>query len=126
MQSEKEYLEKIVDDESLLRSYKSFSRNKNAQIVATIINDLKNAVFGSLLPPELDDDNGMKNADIRDMPPLEIEEETEKRQKGQGLKIMTPKQMITRLSILLAQIKAGNNSQKLKNEIGQIVYGHRK
>ena len=30
---------------------------------------------------------------------------------------MTPKQMITRLPILLAQLKAGNNSQKLKYEI---------
>ena len=35
---------------------------------------------------------------------------------------MTPKQMITRLPILLAQLKAGNNSQKLKNEIRQILY----
>ena len=35
---------------------------------------------------------------------------------------MTPKQMVTRLPILLAQVKAGNNSQKLKNEIRQIVY----
>ena len=42
--------------------------------------------------------------------------------KGKGLKIMTPKQMITRLPILLAQLKAGNNSQKRKNEIRQIVY----
>ena len=43
-------------------------------------------------------------------------------QKGQGLKILTPQQMITRLPILLAQSKAENNSQKLKNEIRQIVY----
>ena len=38
-------------------------------------------------------------------------------QQGQGLKIMTLKQLITRLPSLLAQLKAGNNSQKLKNEI---------
>ena len=38
------------------------------------------------------------------------------------LKIMTPKQMITRLPILLAQLKAGNNSQKFKNEIRQLLY----
>ena len=36
-------------------------------------------------------------------------------QKGQGLKILTSKQMIIRLPILLAQLKTGNNSQKLKN-----------
>ena len=52
----------------------------------------------------------------------QTEEETEKIQRGQGLKILTSKQIITRLPILLAQLKAGNNSQKLKNEIRQIVY----
>ena len=41
---------------------------------------------------------------------------------GTGLKILTPKQMLQRLPIALAQIKAGNNSQSLLNEIGQIVY----
>ena len=41
---------------------------------------------------------------------------------GQGLKILSPKQMITRLPILLAQLKAGNNSGKLKNEIDIIYY----
>ena len=56
------------------------------------------------------------------MPDLESEEDAAQRQQGQGLKILTPKQMITRLPILLAQLKAGNNSQKLKNEIRQIVY----
>ena len=34
-----------------------------------------------------------------------------------GLKILTPNQMISRLPITLAQLKAGNNSEKLKNEI---------
>ena len=56
------------------------------------------------------------------MPLLEDEKKTKQRQKGQGLQIMTPKQMITTLPILLAQLKAGNNSQKLKNEIRQIAY----
>ena len=41
---------------------------------------------------------------------------------GSGLKILTNKQMLNRLPILLAQIQAGNNSTKLKNEIGQILY----
>ena len=36
---------------------------------------------------------------------------------GTGLKILTPKQMLQRLSIALAQIKAGNNSESLLNEI---------
>ena len=41
---------------------------------------------------------------------------------GAGLKILTPKQMLQRLPIALAQIKAGNNSKSLLNEITQIVY----
>ena len=45
--------------------------------------------------------------------------------KGKGLKIPTPKQMLQRLPIVLAQVKAGNNSESLVNEIRlyiQIVY----
>ena len=43
-------------------------------------------------------------------------------QQGKGLKILTPNQMLSRLPITLAQLKAGNNSEKLKNEIRQLVY----
>ena len=42
--------------------------------------------------------------------------------KGAGLKILTNKQMLNRLPILLAQIQAGDNSSKLKNEARQILY----
>ena len=42
--------------------------------------------------------------------------------KGEGLKILTNKQILNRLPILLAQIEAGNNSNKLKNEARQILY----
>ena len=41
---------------------------------------------------------------------------------GKGLKILTPKQMLQRLPIALAQVKAGNNSENLLNEIRQIIY----
>ena len=43
-------------------------------------------------------------------------------QKGQGIKILTPKQMLNRLPIALAQSQAGNNSNKLRNEIRQLLY----
>ena len=43
------------------------------------------------------------------------------KQEGTGLKILTPKQMLQRLPIALAQIKAGNNSESLLNEIMHIV-----
>ena len=41
---------------------------------------------------------------------------------GKGLKILTPKQMFQRLPIVLAQVKASNNSESLLNEIREIVY----
>ena len=47
-------------------------------------------------------------------------------QEGKGvnerLKILTPNQMLKRLPIALTQVKAGNNSESLSNEIRQIVY----
>ena len=46
----------------------------------------------------------------------------ESKQKGTGVKILTPNQMLKRLPIALAEIKAGNNSESLLNEIRQIVY----
>ena len=48
--------------------------------------------------------------------------EFNRQQQGQGLKILTPNQMLSRLLITLAQLKAGNNSEKLKNEIRQLLY----
>ena len=46
----------------------------------------------------------------------------ESKQKGTVVKMLTPNQMLKRLPIALAQIKAGNNSQSLLSEIRQIVY----
>ena len=45
-----------------------------------------------------------------------------KNQRGQELKILTPNQMLSRLRIILVQLKAGNNSEKLKNEIRQLQH----
>ena len=41
---------------------------------------------------------------------------------GKGCKILTPKQMLQRLPITLAQVKAGNTSENLLNEIREIIY----
>ena len=62
--------------------------------------------------------------DTTDMPELESEESTvERRNKSRkGLKILTPDEMLSRLPVTLAQLKAGNNSEKLKNEIRQLLY----
>ena len=52
----------------------------------------------------------------------EILKFNKQKQLGQGLKILTPDQMLNRLPITLAQLKAENNSEKLKNEIRQLLY----
>ena len=58
------------------------------------------------------------------LPILESEESAEQRrnQERQGLKILTTDQMLSRLPISLAQLKAENNSEKLENEIRQLLY----
>ena len=58
------------------------------------------------------------------MPNLKTEESAAQRRKqeGKGLKILTPQQMLSRLAISLTHLEAGNNSEKLKNEIRQLLY----
>ena len=64
-----------------------------------------------------------KQPDMKNMSDLEREESAaQEEQSAKGLKILTPNQMLSRLSISLAQLKAGNNSEKLKNEIRQLLY----
>ena len=62
--------------------------------------------------------------DTTNTPELECEESAAKRrnQQGQRLKILTSDQILSRLPITLAQLKAGNNSQKRRNEIRQLLY----
>ena len=67
----------------------------------------------------------MSNCDlsISDLPSIESEESAAKRNwEGQGLKILIPNKMVSRLSVTLAQIQAENNSDKLKNKIRQLLY----
>ena len=126
-----EYSKNIDNDYSLLLKPKSARKGGNRDKLKIYMNTAKHIIFGQDSPlksDSTDSENETLNIgqgeteDIGDPPPLETEEEAAKRQKRKGLKIMTPKQMIVRLPILLAQSKAGNNSQKLKNEIRQIAY----
>ena len=63
-------------------------------------------------------------ADAADMSGLESKESAGqgRNQQGTGLKFLTPSQMLSKLSISLAQLNARNNSEKLKNEIRQLLY----
>ena len=95
-------------------------RKKNNELVNIIksgLSDLKNEI------------ERMSEGEIKIEKPYEIVDIVEKilefnkqNQQGQGLKILTPNQMLSRLPISLAQLKAGNNSEKLKNEIRQLLY----
>ena len=57
---------------------------------------------------------------------LKVEEildfNNKQKQIGKSLKILTPSQMLSRLPISLAQLKVGNNPEKLRNEIRQLLY----
>ena len=76
---------------------------------------------GSVSPNQKKMRRYVKNLkDIFDLYNLKSGSDTSK--KGKGLDILNNKQMLNRLPILLAQIQAGNNSNKLKNEIRQILY----
>ena len=107
---------KIQDDEDLLRSKKYRKGGKTWKLL-DIIDGVKYAVFGPTCHSE------EKVSEIIGMPELETEDSAEQRkQQGQGVKILTPKQMLSRLPISLAQLQAGNNSQKLENEIRQLLH----
>ena len=101
--------------------YETKNRKKNNELVNVIksrLSDLKDEI------KEMSEDE--KEIEKPDKI-LKIVEEilyfnNKQNQLGKGLKILTPSQMLSRLPISLAQLKAGNNSEKLKNEIGQILY----
>ena len=69
------------------------------------------------------DEDG-EETDTTDMPDLESKESAAQRREheGKGLKILTPQQILSRLTISLARLKARNNSKKLKNETRQLLY----
>ena len=95
-------------------------KEKNNELVNMINSGLKD------LKEEI---KKMSEAEIENEDPESIVEIVEKilkfneqNQQGKGIKILTPNQMLSRLPISLAQLKAGNNSEKLKNEIRQLLY----
>ena len=99
----------IKEINQLQRTYERKIRNeieKNRRHVNVIPDSIKTTTISSI-------------HDLSYMPPLESDEEEIK---GKGITILTPNKLLTRLPGLLAQIKAGNSSYKLKKEIRQILY----
>ena len=100
--------------------YNLNDRKKNNQLVNIIENglsDFKNEIK-KLSEDEIEIEKPYKMVDNIE----EILEFNKQNQERQGLKMLTPNQMISRLPISLAQLKAENNSEKLKNEIRQILF----
>ena len=94
------------------------------------INELVNVNNSGLIDSK-DEIKKMSEDEIETEKPdklLEIVEEIltfnreNRKQQSLGLKILTPNQILSRLPITLAQLKAGNNSEKHKNEIRQLLY----
>ena len=111
-----EYLKNISDDQNLFEKITRNKQGSRRQKIKSYMSTAEFIIFGPDGPSKSDTNSESEKLDIAEAGRSEDE------QQGQGLKIMTPKQMITRLPILLAQLKAGNNSQKLKNEIREIAY----
>ena len=100
-----------------LKDLISAKQNKNGKLVNKINNgliDLRKGINRKEIPEK---ENPKKVADI-----VEKTLEFHKGQKGKGIKILTPKQMLQRLPIVLAQVRAGNTSENLSNETRQIIY----
>ena len=98
--------------------------NKLLVTTKDIINAFKKGIFPNMdgfhVEKESDEE---KDEETDEESTLENEEsDSDTSIEGSGLKILTPNQMLSRLPISLAQLKAGNNSEKLKNEIRQILY----
>ena len=91
--------------------------NNLVNLIKSGLSDLKNETE-NMNEEEKEFDEPNEIVDIVE----EILEFNKQNQQGQGLKILTPDQMLSRLPITLAQLKAGNNSQKLINEIRQLLY----
>ena len=100
--------------------YITNDRKKNNNLVAMIksgLSDLKKEIE-NMSEEEKEIEKPNEIMDIVEKV-IEFNDQT---QRLQGLKILTPDQILSRLPITLAQFKAGNNSEKLKNEIRQLLY----
>ena len=111
------YLNPII----MLKTLRDASDKRNKDMVESMskkLTKMKNIVKNV---PKDEVSRVEENEKVIDIAERILELNSEK-QLGLGLKILTPNQMLNILIITLAQLKAGNNSEKLKNEIRQLLY----
>ena len=102
--------------------YETKDAKKNSELVEEIKNRWNNVRDKTKKMSEEEIKNEKPNQILETInETIDFNKEIQK-QGGSGLKILTPNQMLSRLPISLAQLKAGNNSEKLKNEIRQLLY----
>ena len=94
-------------------------QHQEIQNINQKINQIQQKMFEIFIIQDKHIDLFNKNTKIRSEAIYEAKQDETR---GTGLKILTPKQFLQRLPIALAQVKAGNNSESLLNEIRQIVY----
>ena len=93
--------------------YQTNDRKKNNELVSMInsgLKDLKKEI-NKITEEEKEKEKPNKIVEIV----REILKFNKQNQEGEGIKLLTPNQMLSRLPIYLAQLEAGNNSNKLKN-----------
>ena len=105
----------------MLSRLRDASNNRNKDLAKSINEQLTKIKYIVKNVPKNDKLKIKENEKIIDIVERTLELNSEN-QLGKGLKILTPNQMLSRLPISLAQLKAGNNSEKHKNEIRQLLY----
>ena len=117
----KDYFDISVPSALLKKLYETKNKNKNNELVELIKASWSNLKDKTekMSKEEIENKKAIKILKII----IEILDFNQiEQQEGQGLKILTPNQMLSRSPITLAELKAGNNSEKLKNEIRQLLY----
>ena len=104
----------------LKKIYQTNDREEKNKVVSIINSGLKDLKEDAKKMTKLD--KIIKDPDLIENIVKKILKVNEKNQQGQGIKILTPNQMLNRLPITLAQLQAGNNTNKLKTEIRQLLY----
>ena len=106
----------LKEDSDTMIEIRQLKRSGNRPTMINLYNDFMQ-IFGPDYTDKVDNKtNDNEQSDTTDMSDIESEESPEQRrnQKGQRLKLLTANQMLSRLPISLAQLEAGNNSEKLK------------
>ena len=119
----KKHFNFVVPSALIKQLYEIKNRKKNNELVNVIkcgLSDLKDKI------KKMSEDEKEIEKPDKILKLLKVEDildfNNKQNQIGKSLKILTPSQMLSRLPISLAQLKVGNNPEKLRNEIRQLLY----